>query len=136
MTRLIPVFRVHYVEAFKPFFVNALSITPSAASAASSPLAISSVLCAFERISRAEVRVFWKKLASSRLSAEVRIALKLILRFFNHTIDDVAEIYDRYAYAEENRAALQRLEDNLRRIARPKHKVWPSIVSERMRAAG
>jgi hypothetical protein len=41
----------------------------------------------------------------------------------NHTIDDVAEIYDRYDYAEEKRAALKRLDDSLRRIARREHKV-------------
>jgi integrase len=55
-------------------------------------------------------------------------------KVLNHTIDDVAEIYDRYDYAEEKRAALKRLEDSLRRIARREHKVV--AFTERMHAAG
>jgi len=57
-------------------------------------------------------------------------------KVLNHTIDDVAEIYDRYDYAEEKRAALKRLEDSLRRIARREHKVVAFNPSERMRSAG
>jgi integrase len=57
-------------------------------------------------------------------------------KVLNHTIDDVAEIYDRYDYAEEKRMALKRLDDSLRRIARREPKVVAFNRSERMRAVG
>lgn len=41
----------------------------------------------------------------------------------NHTIDDVAEIYDRHDYAEEKRAALNAPDATLRRILRRDKKV-------------
>ena len=126
------------------------------------------------KLDEREVRVFWKKLTRSRLNAEVRLALKLILvtaqrpgevalaawtefdllsqgirdrrkyfslpdftphdlrrtaaslmtasgvprlhveKVLNHTIDDVAEIYDRHSYSEEKRAALERLSQALK----------------------
>jgi integrase len=57
-------------------------------------------------------------------------------KVLNHTIDDVAEIYDRYDYAEEKRAALKRLDDRLRQIIRRESKVLAFDRSERKRAAG
>jgi hypothetical protein len=55
----------------------------------------------------------------------------------NHTIDDVAEIYDRYDYAEEKRVALKRLEEILGRILRRREvKVVPLRSVERLRVAG
>jgi integrase len=41
-------------------------------------------------------------------------------KFLNHTIDDVAEIYDRHDYSTEKRAALSRLADRLEQIFRIK----------------
>lgn len=57
-------------------------------------------------------------------------------KVLNHTIDDVAEIYDRYDYAEEKRAALKRLDVRLRQIIRREPKVLVFDRSERKRAAG
>jgi integrase len=39
-------------------------------------------------------------------------------KVLNHTIDDVAEIYDRHDYAKEKRAALERLADSIQTILR------------------
>jgi len=57
-------------------------------------------------------------------------------KVLNHTIDDVAEIYDRYDYAEEKRVALKRLDDRLRQIIRRESKALAFDRSERMPAAG
>jgi integrase len=58
-------------------------------------------------------------------------------KVLNHTIDDVAEIYDRYDYAEEKRVALKRLEESLGRILRRRAaKVVPLRSAERLRVAG
>ena len=37
-------------------------------------------------------------------------------KVLNHTIDDVAEIYDRHDYANEKRAALEQLDTYLKTI--------------------
>lgn len=39
-------------------------------------------------------------------------------KVLNHTIDNVAEIYDRYDYAKEKRAALDRLAESVHTILR------------------
>ena len=44
-------------------------------------------------------------------------------KVLNHTIDDVAEIYDRHDYAEEKRLALERLGETLRGIIRREQNV-------------
>jgi integrase len=44
-------------------------------------------------------------------------------KVLNHTIDDVAEIYDRHDYSEEKRAALERLAERLHVILRSSHAV-------------
>jgi integrase len=55
----------------------------------------------------------------------------------NHTIDDVAEIYDRYDYAEEKRVALDRLAESLERILRRRAgKVVPLRSLKPLRVAG
>jgi hypothetical protein len=42
-------------------------------------------------------------------------------KVLNHTIYDVAEIYDRHDYAEEKRSALSRVGESLARILRRQH---------------
>jgi integrase len=57
-------------------------------------------------------------------------------KVLNHTIDDVAEIYDRYDYAQEKRAALDRLAESLGRILRRRDaKVVSLRAAERLRIA-
>jgi integrase len=48
---------------------------------------------------------------AASLMTSVRIPRLHVEKVLNHTIDDVAEIYDRYDYTEEKRAALVALHD-------------------------
>jgi hypothetical protein len=57
-------------------------------------------------------------------------------KVLNHTIDDVAEIYDRHDYAEEKRVALNKLDGTLSRIIRREQKVVAFPRSERLIATG
>ncbi len=57
-------------------------------------------------------------------------------KVLNHTIDDVAEIYDRHDYAQEKQAALDHLSECLGRILRRETKVVEFSKAPRKRARG
>jgi integrase len=57
-------------------------------------------------------------------------------KVLNHTIDDVAEIYDRHDYAAEKRAALETCGNAIERIVRRRAEVVPLRRPERLRATG
>ena len=58
-------------------------------------------------------------------------------KVLNHTIDDVAEIYDRHDYAQEKRVAVNRLGESVARILRNRGTTVVRLQSsERLRMAG
>lgn len=71
------------------------------------------------------------------LMTAVRVPRLHVEKVLNHTIDDVAEIYDRHDYGEEKRKALERLAEALERILRRRNgKIIFLRTEERMRATG
>lgn len=76
-----------------------------------------------------------RRTAASLMTA-IRVPRLHVEKVLNHTIDDVAEIYDRYDYAEEKRVALERLDEALNTIlTRRSAKLIPLLRSKHARAA-
>lgn len=61
----------------------------------------------------------WPYQNGEHLSGTPRLHVEKVL---NHTIDDVAEIFDRHDYSEEKRVALKALSERLESILR--RRIW------------
>jgi integrase len=73
-----------------------------------------------------------RRTAASLMTA-IRVPRLHVEKVLNHTIYDVAEIYDRHDYADEKRAALSRLGEALHAILRRRTgKIIPLRCLERI----